>query len=104
MTIAEGNWAKDPLRFLRTLKAVFAVADERIKHVRGRSMQELVARAAACQSDQIAILEPRPSEPLRQGVQTRSKTLQQQVVTSRLPLDDLAATLGAALPEPSAGV
>jgi hypothetical protein len=49
MTIAEGDWSKDSEKFLRTLRAVFMVSEERVNQIRGRSMKELVAKALECQ-------------------------------------------------------
>jgi hypothetical protein len=34
-TIAEGNWAVNPLKFVRTLRATYSLCEQRVKEFRG---------------------------------------------------------------------
>jgi hypothetical protein len=55
-TLKEGNWAKNPVYFLKTLKTTYEIFSKRVREKRGSMMKELLRRARA--SPPASSLEP----------------------------------------------
>jgi hypothetical protein len=87
-TVAEGDWAKDPVKFLRTAKEAYRICAKRVKDFRGGMMQALYERV---QTNGV-VLQEKPLEKIDERLYLKKPpTLYQVAITNFAQKNDTAS-------------